>query len=70
MTDSMYSIMVVINVKPECREPFVDAIITEAKGVIGEEPGVFQFQMLVDELNPNKFYFFEIFSDEKAAKEH
>lgn len=70
MTGSMYSIMVAINVKPGCREAFIEASITEAKGVISEEPGVFQWQMLVDESDPNRFYFFEIFRDEKAAKDH
>ena len=70
MKDSMFSIMVVINVKPECRDAFVQASITEAKGVISDEPGVFQWQMLADESNPGRFYFFEIFRDEQAAKEH
>ena len=70
MIDSMYSILVAINVKPEHREPFIEASVAEAKGVIESEPGVFQWHMLVDESNPNRFYFFEIFRDEEALKEH
>ena len=70
MIDSMYSILVAINVKPEHREPFIEASVAEAKGVIESEPGVFQWHMLVDESNPNRFYFFEIFRDEESAKEH
>lgn len=56
--------------KPEWKEDFIEASVTEAKGVISEELGVFQFQMLVDDSNPNRFYFFEIFRDEEAAKRH
>lgn len=70
MTDSMYSIMVEINVKPEYRESFIEASLAEARGVIESEAGVFQFQMLEDEKNPNRFYFFEIFRDESAEKAH
>ena len=70
MTESMYSIMVAINVKPECREAFIEASIAEAKDVISEEPGVFQWHMLVDETNPNRFYFFEIYRDQKASQDH
>ena len=70
MTDSMYSIMVAISVKPEHREAFIEASTAEAKGVIDSEPGVFQFHMLVDESNPNRFFFFEIFRNQEAAKYH
>ena len=56
--------------KPEHREVFIEASVAEAKGVISEEPGVFQFQMLVDQSNPNRFYFFEVFRDEQNAKAH
>ena len=70
MGDSMYSIFVIINVKPEHRETFVKASTVEARGTISGEPGVYQFHMLADETNPNRFYFFEIFRDEEAVKTH
>ena len=70
MSDFMHSIFVAINVKPEHRESFVEACETEAKGAISGEPGLFQFQMLADDANPNRFYFYEIFRDEKAAEDH
>jgi quinol monooxygenase YgiN len=70
MPDPMYSIFVAINVKSEHRESFIEASITEAQGAISGEPGLFQFQMLVDDSNPNRFYFYEIFKDEKAAENH
>lgn len=70
MTDNIYSIMVAIVVKPEHRDAFIEASIAEAKDVIKSEPGVFQWHVLVDESDPNRFYFFEIFRDEEAANEH
>jgi quinol monooxygenase YgiN len=70
MKDSMYSILVAINVKPEYRDAFIKASTAEAKGSIKGEPGIFQFQMLVDNANPNRFYFFEIFKNEDASKDH
>ena len=68
--ESMYSIFVIINVKPEYREAFVEASRLEAQGTVSGEAGVFQFHMLVDEANPNRFYFFEIFRDEQALEAH
>jgi autoinducer 2-degrading protein len=70
MKDSMYSILVAINIKPDYRDAFIEASIAEAKGSVKGEPGIFQFQMAVDEANPNRFYFFEIFKNEAAAKDH
>ena len=70
MTDSMYTILVAINVKPEYRDSFIKASTAEAQGSVRGEPELFQFQLLVDESNPNRFYFFEIFRDKTAAETH
>jgi quinol monooxygenase YgiN len=66
----MYSIFVAINVKSEHRDSFIKASNVEAQGSVSGEPGLFQFQMLVDDSNPNRFYFFEIFKNEEAAEAH
>ncbi|WP_171052536.1 putative quinol monooxygenase [Ruegeria sediminis] len=70
MIESMLAGFFAINVKPEHREAFVEAGVAVAKGVIGGDPGAFQFQMLVDAADPNRFYFFEIYRDEAAGKAH
>ena len=70
MVDSMYSIFVAINVKPEHRDSFIEVSTLEAQGAIRGEPGLFQFQMLVDEANLNRFYWYEVFKDEQAANDH
>ena len=69
-SESMYSVFVIINVRPEYREAFVEACRLEAQGTVSGEAGVFQFHMLVDEANPNRFYFFEIYRDEQSLEAH
>ena len=70
MPDSMYSIFVAINVKSEHRDSFIKASTVEAQGAISGEPGLFQFHMAVDDSNPDRFYWYEVFKDEKAAEDH
>ncbi len=69
MVDSMYSIFVAINVKPEHRSSFIEASTVEAQEAIKSER-LFQFQMLNDEANLNRFYWYEVFKDEQAANDH
>jgi quinol monooxygenase YgiN len=60
----------ITNVKPEYVKAFTDATISEARVTVSGEPGVFQFHILADKDNPDRFYYFEIFRDEDAAKTH
>lgn len=66
----MYAIFGVINVKLEHVAVFREATIRAARGTVSDEPGVFQFHILTDADTPNRFYYFEIFRDEAAAKAH
>ena len=59
-----------VNVKPEHRQAFLDASIFEAQSVVSEAAEVFQFHLLVDMSDPNRFYFYEVFRDETAVQEH
>lgn len=70
MSDAMHGNFFAINVRPECRQAFLEASIFEAQCVVSEEPGVFQFQVMVDAANPNRFYFYEVFKDEAAVQAH
>jgi quinol monooxygenase YgiN len=66
----MYAIFGSMNVKPEHVRAFREATIRVSQGVVSNEPGVFQFHILTDTDNPNRFYYFEIFRDEAAADAH
>ncbi|MFY0690377.1 MAG: antibiotic biosynthesis monooxygenase [Paracoccaceae bacterium] len=70
MSESMLAGFFAINVKPEHRQAFVDASIFEAQSVISEEAGVFEFHIMMDEADPNRFYFYEVFRDEAALEAH
>jgi (4S)-4-hydroxy-5-phosphonooxypentane-2,3-dione isomerase len=66
----MYAIFSVLNVRPEHVRAFREATIREARGTVRDEPGVFQFHILTDAATPTRFYYFEIYRDEAAAKAH
>ncbi|WP_164661006.1 putative quinol monooxygenase [Tropicibacter sp. Alg240-R139] len=70
MSDGMLGTFFAINVLPIHRKAFLDASIFVAQSVISEEQGVFQFHVMVDTANPNRFYFYEVFRDEAAAHAH
>lgn len=70
MRDSMLGRFFAVNIKPEHRQAFLDASIFKAQSVISEESGVFQFHLMVDATDPNRFYFYEVFCDNAAVQEH
>ena len=69
MAEAMYGRFVAVNVMPEHRQAFVDASILEAQTVLSEEAEVFEFQILVDVENPNRFYFYEVLRDEATLRD-
>mgnify|MGYP002857429209 CR=1 FL=1 len=66
----MFAIFVTIDVKSEFREPFIEASYGDAKGSVGKEPGCFRFDILQDETNPDRFYLYEVYLNEKAFRAH
>lgn len=70
MSDAMVGRFFAINVKPEDRQAFLEASIFEAQSVISEEREVFQFHIMMDEADPNRFYFYEVYRDEAALQTH
>lgn len=70
MTDSMLGTFFAINVKPDFRNAFFEASIFEAQSTISEEEGVFQFHLLEDAMNTNRFYFYQVFQDDAALQAH
>ncbi|MEL7012374.1 MAG: antibiotic biosynthesis monooxygenase [Pseudomonadota bacterium] len=70
MDDVMLGEFFAVNVKPEYRQSFLSASIIEAQTVVSEEAEVFQFQIMEDEANPNRFYFYQVFRDDAAVQRH
>lgn len=70
MEDAMLGGFLAVNVKPEYRQSFLDATFFKAQTVVSEEAEVLQFQIMMDIANPNRFYFYEVFTDENAVQDH
>jgi hypothetical protein len=57
-TPGPYAIMVAVTIKPERRKEFLDVMHKDAVGSRTEEECL-RFDLLSDEKDPNKFYFYE-----------
>ena len=66
----MYTLMVTIQIKPEHRNSFVEAMLEDARSSLQNEPGVVRFDMHQDEHDPNRFYMYEVFRDRDAFEAH
>ncbi|GGH21157.1 Quinol monooxygenase YgiN [Cribrihabitans marinus] len=70
MADAMLGTFFAIDVRSEHRQAFLDASIFAAQSFISEEREVFHFQIMVDAVDPNRFYFYNVFRDEAAVQAH
>lgn len=66
----MYVLMVTLNIKPERREQFMEALLGDARGSNEDEPGCLRFDMLQDAEDPNQVHLYEVYRDEAAFKAH
>jgi quinol monooxygenase YgiN len=66
----MFAIFVTVNVKPGMRDAFVKAVLGDAQGSVRDEPGCFRFDVLLDEADPNRLYFYEVYRDQAALEKH
>jgi quinol monooxygenase YgiN len=63
----MFSLWVTLEVKPECREKFLEAIEVNAQASVCEEEGCFRFDVIeLGETGSNRFAFYELYRDEAA----
>ena len=66
----MLAMWVKVRVKPEARQRFLDAIEVDALGSERDEPGCLRFEVLQDNVDPNVYYFYEMYRDEAALEAH
>ena len=67
---SMYAVVVPLKVKPEMREKFLAAALDDSTCSVRDEPGCLRFDVLQDNSDPNRFFFYEVYKDEDAFKAH
>ena len=66
----MQILLVEVNVKPERLDEFLELIKYDAEHSENDEPGCLRFDVLQDNSDPNKFFFYEVYLDENAVKAH
>ena len=66
----MYAVVVPLKVKPEMREKFLAAALDDSTCSLRDEPGCVRFDVLQDNADPNRFFFYEVYRDEDAFKAH
>jgi autoinducer 2-degrading protein len=66
----MYALVVSVRVKPEMREEFLAAALEDSTCSVRDEPGCVRFDVLQDNSDPNKFFFYEVYRDEAAIEAH
>ena len=65
----MICMLVEVHVKPTALDEFLEVIKYDAVHSEGDEPGCIRFDVLRDNDDPLKFYFYEVYKD-KAARAH
>ena len=66
----MLAMVVAIRIKPEMREQFLAAALDDSTCSVRDEPGCLRFDVLQDNSDPNRFFFYEVYRDEKAVEAH
>ncbi len=66
----MHVLVVTIDIKPGFKEQFVAAMLDDARGSVGKEPGCVRFDVIQDEKEPNRIYLYEVYADRAAFDFH
>jgi len=66
----MRVLVVKFQLKPEYREQFLRIARDDARGANYDEPGCRRFDVAVDEADPNRIFFYEVYEDEAAFQAH
>ena len=66
----MQAIIVTIQIKPDHREAFIEAMLDDARGSVGNEPGCLRFDVLQDAEDPNRIHLYEVYRDQSALESH
>ena len=66
----MLALWVKVQVRPDQRERFLNAIETDALGSERDEPACLRFNVLQDAEDESTYYFYEVYENEAAVKAH
>ncbi len=66
----MFAVIVKIQIKPEHREEFIEAMLADARGSVENEPDCLQFNIVQDAEDPNRLWLYEVYRDAEAFERH
>lgn len=66
----MIALIVTVNIKPERREAFMEALMGDARGANEDEPGCLRFDVIQDGSDLNRIYLYEVYRDDAALEAH
>lgn len=66
----MISFFATVQAKPEFKEKFVEALLGDARGSVGTEPGCLRFDVHQDASDPNRIHVYGVFADKTAMELH
>ena len=66
----MYILFVQVDVKPEHRDAWLPAIRAHADRSLKNDPATLRFDLIEDDTDPNRFYFYEAYKDRAAFDAH
>ncbi len=66
----MFVLLVNVEVKPELRAEFLDAIRANAAHSVADDPGCIRFDVSEVDGSPNRFVFYEVYISEDAWQAH
>jgi (4S)-4-hydroxy-5-phosphonooxypentane-2,3-dione isomerase len=67
---AMICMLIEVHVKPSALGEFLEIIKYDAVHSEGDEPGCLRFDVLRDNDDPHKFFFYEVYKDEAARLAH
>ncbi len=66
----MICMLIEVHIKPAHLDKFLEVIKHDAVHSEGDEPGCLRFDVLRDNEDPLKFYFYEVYRDKAARAAH
>src|SRR5882724_10752897 len=66
----MIILHVTVQIKPEHVSEYLEAVRHDAEHTEKDEPGCWRFDMIQDRDHPNRFYYYEVSTDEAALEAH
>ena len=66
----MYVLLVQIDILPEHRDAFLAAMRGHAERARENESGTIRFDVITDENEPNRAFFYEVYTDKAAFEVH